>query len=1195
MPPKRKIPQPIDRPLSRAYLRGFTGWSTAYPPGLSDPASVRLMENMQVDRNGALMVRPGLRYLSYETAPDLDPSKTGVAGTALKNQIVGSMEMFYVANGGRALLFAVREANGTVGFRALLLNGVQRAVYEITEHQIGFKVPQGTAALAFSSGTTYVKYLQINNKILALSDNGEPARLFHVGAKKLAKALNDISVPEWVNQDKLTVIHPDAAWINGRARESTWNEVMNPSFEGGLDLWSKSASTGWQTRFVSNIAAWRSEPPGQMGAVTPTAARELELTSLPTRTNLLPTPLMVVNGLVSAGWHKHPLWTPTALLTASGLLHVKSDHPGRFYASSARITEGVEAGRRYRVAVDMTHDHAVQPELLVQFSTVDGAPAEEELRILMPKAAGRFVSGSLRAPDDAVTMRVSFGGSTANNSGGSAYFEKPVVCRDGESTDPFTGSSGTNYFWTGVENKSASVFHPPRDVAIWSDEGVAVAGKRMFLSVQVTTASALPLKATLQARLRTKDQTLTLDSTTASLSPSIARQRLTHVVAAVPAGNVRASLGLVVESVARGDRVLVDHAMLVNNATGTPDYFDGSTLDTPTASFTWSDPIRPHASRSARTALAGPLPALVAETPTAKTLVKAGGATENSFKMAFFYTFENEVGESAASMMTEIRIQRPWANWIWETANAAGEPSGTANADPDLACDQLVAQLPRAVFDQAMADGALRWNLYAMSWSDQNPVPVEAVLLGSRELRSSIDVFADAAISYDTGGWIAATPARRVTMDTAILPTALNRFNYSRAPRHRNGAVIAERMILVGNPDELASIQWTSNRPAESTNFTPSKGGGSKTLTSGNLNVPTDVALWQNPQSADSITILCTGDDGESVAYYMAPAEVGQGQSGVMQVMGFEQVTSTPGTSSPYSAQVINNSLIRPLDHGLLKSTANNYNLNHMMLSDDIENMWKSLSSKNRIVAMQLEGRLYVLVHNPFGETLRQGCRGNEIWVYDTASKSGSWSRYLIQASSLKTFTLGSRVRLGIIAPEGLHYLDQDYRIDDYVAAGRQVLTRPIPWLVETNTQGANRAHDAWAHVQQLVISLGDFRGRIRYGLRGHTIDGKPVKIEKEFSDTARILDGTLTWDVDDMLLVRRDMKEWFFFASSVPDEHGWGQINAVQYRYTPVSVNVGYEYGSIETYEYGVNVAAGPDVYAANGIPTPMVDFSRP
>jgi hypothetical protein len=54
----------------------------------------------------------------------------------------------------------------------------------------------------------------------------------------------------------------------------------------------------------------------------------------------------------------------------------------------------------------------------------------------------------------------------------------------------------------------------------------------------------------------------------------------------------------------------------------------------------------------------------------------------------------------------------------------------------------------------------------------------------------------------------------------------------------------------------------------------PVRGGGYKTLTSGNLFVPACVKLWQNPQSADTITILCLGVDGYSTAYYMAPASV---------------------------------------------------------------------------------------------------------------------------------------------------------------------------------------------------------------------------------------------------------------------------------------------------------------------------------
>ena len=45
---KQTIAAPIDRPLSRAYLRKFTGWSTAYPPGMSDPTSLRVMHNCSI-------------------------------------------------------------------------------------------------------------------------------------------------------------------------------------------------------------------------------------------------------------------------------------------------------------------------------------------------------------------------------------------------------------------------------------------------------------------------------------------------------------------------------------------------------------------------------------------------------------------------------------------------------------------------------------------------------------------------------------------------------------------------------------------------------------------------------------------------------------------------------------------------------------------------------------------------------------------------------------------------------------------------------------------------------------------------------------------------------------------------------------------------------------------------------------------
>lgn len=61
-------------------------------------------------------------------------------------------------------------------------------------------------------------------------------------------------------------------------------------------------------------------------------------------------------------------------------------------------------------------------------------------------------------------------------------------------------------------------------------------------------------------------------------------------------------------------------------------------------------------------------------------------------------------------------------------------------------------------------------------------------------------------------------------------------------------------------------------------------------------------------------------------------------------------------------------------------------------------------------------------------------------------------------------------------------------------------------------------------------------------------------------------------------------------------DGEGTGLIAAVQYRYTPVSVNVGTEFGSVETFEYGQGLGVGSgDPYSQNGIPLPYTDTGRP
>jgi hypothetical protein len=706
------------------------------------------------------------------------------------------------------------------------------------------------------------------------------------------------------------------------------------------------------------------------------------------------------------------------------------------------------------------------------------------------------------------------------------------------------------------------------------------------------------VQATTGLHLLDKDRnTTTVDSGTSAIPgnnewwtrPAIAPGNV------VGEATVGAQLFFTIKAVPRGTEFLVNEAMLVSDAAVVPTYFDGDTPDTDTERYRWKDVLLPHQSPSIKEVLPAKMPAVTAETPTGKTLVATGGATANKFKMAFFYTFENEVGESAPSQVVEVRISRPWSNWLWETATATGEPSGTQTVHAELCADQLVCQLPRDVYDNAVADGALRWNLYVMAWSDEEPVPVTGLLAATRHIRADMQLAHVPAISWEDGGWLSITPARQVSIDEAVIPTEENRVNHSEPPRHRSGMVAGDRMVLVGDPNNLAGIRWSSNRAADSTNFTPSKGGGSKTLTSGNLDTPADVVLWQNPQSVDTITILCTGDNGRSVSHYMAPASVNQGGSGGVAVMGFEQVPGAPGTTGAYAAQVVNNTLFRPADHALVKSTAANYNLNHKTASDDIANMWRALRSKQWIVAEQLDNRLYLLVNNAYGEPLREGCRGNEIWVMDIGAEAGNWSRMLVQAASLKTFTVGVRSFMGVTTPEGIFYLDPLARVDDYVDPQGRVLQRPIEWRIESNTQGANRAHDAWAHLQQLVVTVGDFQGTMRYGIRGLSAQGKVVDVSKEFTDTHPAATGAPTWDVDDYLQIRRELKEWAFYAGSVPGKASSGLISAVQYRYAPISVNVGYEFGSVETFEYGRNASMGPDGYTTNGVPVPMQDFARP
>ena len=795
----KKASAPIDRPLSRAYLREFTGWSTAFAPGLSDPNSLRIMENCWITREGALAVRPALRSVF---APG------NWITTNFNARILGSFESFFLNDGTKALLFATKEASGIVSFRVARYNAATMLFDIISLADAGFA---GTTS--FSSETSYVRYLQIDNKIFALPDStnaNDTTRIFYVGSEKRVVSPLALNVPQWVPTHAPTVLLPDAPWIN------TASKTTIPVAE-----------------------------------------------------------------------------TPTA----------------------------------------------------------------------------------------------------------------------GTAGQPLTGT-------------------------------------------------------------------------------------------------------------------LIDSE-----------------------------------------------------------------AADNTFNFGYYYTFQNELGETAPSQMTVLKAKRGWSQWLYQTAAAAGGPSGTNTSIPENSCDQLVSILPEAAFAQALSEGATGWNLYMVTWSDQGAVPVEGTLVASRALSSTSTRARD--------GWLAHTPVAESYDITMPLPTVAERTNYSDPSSASQGLVAADRIILVNDRQDAAVIRWSSNQLGEYTNFSSSKGGGYKTLTSGNLLVPACVKLWSNPQSVDTLVVLCRGVDGYSTSFYMAPASI-NGQTGSTTVMAFEETTATPGTVSPWGVEVVNQGLYHPLDEQLMKSTAANYNISHKSMTEQIANKWLEVRNKQNIVSASMDNRIYYIVENPDGEPVEDGCMGNEIWVLDVSQSTPTWSRWLIHANSLHKLEIGNKLYMAVCKPDAIFVLDEQRTLDEYSAMGA-TNERAISWRAETNTQGANRAHDANAHLQQVNITLGNFMGRLRYGIRGTDINGKPVVVEKITKDT-RTVDLSLRplpWDIEDFLLVRRDLKEWQLFIESVEEDSvtqmSYGQINLVQYRYTPVSVNVGYEFGSVETFEYGrASASSDPATTYPNGVPLSYVDTAR-
>lgn len=1160
MPPKSRPPAPIDRPLSKAYLREFSGWSTAYPPSLSEPNSLRVMENVQVTREGAARVRPGLR--SYLRTKSPWP-------------IVGSHELFYTEN-GKAYLVAVRETVdvGTeaereiVGFRAIVRDALG-ALSMVTLAEAGFDVPAEPNVLSFTEATTYVKYLQIDNKIFALSNAPEGMLMFWVGTERKAQKLQSIERPAWTPADKLTAMHPTAAWVTGNVPSSSrTNLCTNPDFEQGLSFWHagytwvKFGGSGWPN----------------------TGSKAGYLDSIESKTNFAYAPLHNVSANGIGGWQA----IDGSIVPQGNSMRLNVDLKEDYgYVRSVLLP--VPKGQRMRFAFDMDFiQYAKKLRAWVSFYRSNGDKISVQSVLNSTSfGAGRKRTDAFTIPTQATHVRIQVGlEPSRTNAYGKVDIRNVSLFLDSASSTVIHGDMGSSYYWEGQPNASRSVYHPAKDVYIWHDP-VAVVPGDYVVSAYLHNASGNQVEV--EARALDNNGTATLIKRT--VAPGTNSYVRHSVSITVPAKSTRLQVRLIMRDAARGERLRVD-SVQIEKASSLGSYFSGATPNSGTTKRRWLG--KPHLSASVEEVWNPVLP--TPQVPADGSLVSSN-QTKNRFAFNFFYTISNELGESAASQVSSIKAQRTWTAWQFK------DPSGNNTDDPKRCADQLTVTMPPEVFEAAVAAGATHWTAYYWAQGPNDAPSVTATRF------AEIDLTNEPVHAKD--GYARLTPQMvKIGVGDPLIPSESTRHNASDPVKGSNGIVAADRLILVGNPNDPARISWSSGAPGDYHNFSTLLGGGTKQLTSGNLYTTATVKLWQNPQSVDTLTILNMGDDGRSNAYYMQPANI-TSMSESISVMGFEEVTGTLGTVSPYGCEVANNALYRPLYHGLFKSTANNYNISTKSVTDSIQNVWRTLQSLHRIVSAQLDNRIYYLVHNISGETLRENCRGNEVWVLDLATTTPTWSRWLVQGNSLRAMDVDNIVMMSVIEPNGIFTFNEDRYTDERFNEDTGALELVnIPWYLETNIQGANRAHDAWANLQQANIMVGNFLGQLRYGIRGQDVNGQHVDLSKTLLSSTPPPVGLSDTDIqngyvmptlsptmrEDYLLVRRHMKEWVFFAGSIDDDgvprFSGGQVNSVQYRYTPATVNVGYEFGSVETFEYGAIYS--PTSTTDSGTPQPFTDMSR-
>lgn len=122
---------------------------------------------------------------------------------------------------------------------------------------------------------------------------------------------------------------------------------------------------------------------------------------------------------------------------------------------------------------------------------------------------------------------------------------------------------------------------------------------------------------------------------------------------------------------------------------------------------------------------------------------------DNLYNFGYFYTFNSTIGESAPSMISTVKVQRRWTSWQVNTVDDARSP------------DQIAAVIPESVWNEAKNQGAVLRNLYFFTWSAQDAVPVEGILL------KTIDMVGK---TYQETGWACHTPLLQGTDGSKPLP-----------------------------------------------------------------------------------------------------------------------------------------------------------------------------------------------------------------------------------------------------------------------------------------------------------------------------------------------------------------------------------------------------------------------------------------